>query len=305
MTDVLTFKSYSFSGTVVVTRSGTGVGAVTADLHIAGRSFNPKHPKYYAGKISSGVEVAKNALYPLAWADGEIGDKAIVIPVTANQLNPGIKSATISIRDPVGAAVATPHTAIFIVEDGGSIAITSGGTPSPSGIVQDTNRKDYFIPADATQAMQDFLGALSGGGEVYAMGYLWTNTTMLNALLSHFQAGHAVHILADCSQKNISGGYLQPLHNAGVEVIFGSSPIRDSGSAVGRYIMHTKSIVIAGTGGNPHYVFTGSANFTYSGMSSEVNTISSFYSDSWAQSFVRQWNAIKADALANLGSYQF
>ena len=160
------------------------------------------------------------------------------------------------------------------------------------------NITTYQLPDDKEEAHKIFLDQLNNRGEVFLIAYGFTEPGMIDELLAAHAAGIPVHIYLDHTQSagRTERVQVKRLVEAGMDVTIGTST---EGSA---YICHTKGFVVLEDPANP-FCWTGSVNFSESGWHQE-NYVTTFSSLEWAQSFIANFEKMKAFAWAHEAKFQ-
>lgn len=139
-------------------------------------------------------------------------------------------------------------------------------------------------------------------GSVYAIAFIFTNSSLLKQLLTLQKAGVPVHILHDLSQWNSDQLHrFTPLIQAGCDLTLATSTYPDSQTKEGYDACHEKSLLI-----NLPFkptVYTGSANFTANGYQ-QVGDVAKFSDKVWRDNFINRFQQLRAFSRDKLARYQ-
>jgi hypothetical protein len=163
---------------------------------------------------------------------------------------------------------------------------------------------DYFLPEDGKVAEQKFLELLKSLSEVWICAFGFTLQPMFDELKKADAAGAKLHILLDHSQA-MGKAELPRLKDLVSNLKHSDVTITTAGvnSDKKDQIWHWKGMVVKPTDGKEYYCWEGSTNFTQSAWF-QGNSARVFRSNLWAQTFIKQFEAHRAWALANEPQYQ-
>jgi len=163
---------------------------------------------------------------------------------------------------------------------------------------------DYFLPEDGQVARQKFLDLLSNLSELWICAFGFTLQEMFAKLKDADAKGAKIHILLDHSQEQGKAEAPQ-VQDLVAHLKHGDLTITTAGlnSAKKDQIWHWKGMVVKATDAKDDYCWEGSTNFTTSAWF-QGNSARVFRSSLWAQTFIKQFEAHKAWALANEPQYQ-
>jgi hypothetical protein len=167
-----------------------------------------------------------------------------------------------------------------------------------------TTETDYFLPEDGQEAEQKFLQLLKNFSEIWICAFGFTLQPMFDELKKADAAGANLHILLDHSQAVGKAelprvkDLVENLRHSDVTITTAgvNSPKKDQ-------IWHWKGMIVKPKDGQEDYCWEGSTNFSQSAWF-QGNSARVFRSSVWAQTFIQQFEAHRAWALANEPQYQ-
>ncbi len=163
---------------------------------------------------------------------------------------------------------------------------------------------DYFLPEDGSTAQAKFLELLRNFTEVWICAFGFTLQPMFDELKAADKAGAKIHVLLDHSQAQ--GTAEKPkVQDLVANLKHGDVTITTAGvnSAQPDQIWHWKGMVVTPKDGGETYCWEGSTNFTQSAWF-QGNSARFFRSNLWAQTFIKQFQAHRAWALAHEPQFQ-
>lgn len=158
----------------------------------------------------------------------------------------------------------------------------------------------YLLPDEIAEARQKLRDVLSIPAEKWIVFYEASSAEFFNGIIRSHSVLTPVHVYADSSLARRPGEHakLVDLKNHGVDVTIGSSTVSRF------FICHRKAIVVAPTPEvTEHMIWEGSTNFSEQSWG-EINTIITFRSRVFGEAYIRQYDRMKANALANEGTDQ-
>ena len=163
---------------------------------------------------------------------------------------------------------------------------------------------DYFLPEDGKIAETKFLELLNNLTEVWICAFGFTLQPMFDELKKTDAKGAKLHILLDHSQE-VGQAEAPKVQDLVANLKHGDVTITTAGvnSAHPDQIWHWKGFVVKPTGGKEFYCWEGSTNFSQSAWF-QGNSARVFNSDLWGQTFIKQFEAHRAWALAHEPQYQ-
>ena len=163
---------------------------------------------------------------------------------------------------------------------------------------------DYFLPEDGKAAELKFLELLKSFSEVWICAFGFTLQPMFDDLKKADGTGAKLHILLDHSQA-LGKAELPKLKDLVSNIKNSDVTITTAGvnSEKKDQIWHWKGMVVKPADGKEYHCWEGSTNFTQSAWF-QGNSARVFRSTLWAQTFIKQFEAHRAWALANEPQYQ-
>jgi phosphatidylserine/phosphatidylglycerophosphate/cardiolipin synthase-like enzyme len=150
--------------------------------------------------------------------------------------------------------------------------------------------RNFLSGASRVELLALLNGALKSGGQIYAVLYELDDPELIAALKSLGKRSHL--ILANGTHKSKSGSHAD--ENAAARAQLAKVVSLSNRMVTGEHLAHNKFLVLADANGVAQKIWTGSTNWTLTGLCTQANNGILFDAPTIAKLYLDQWNRLKA-----------